>query len=140
MDDDALVSPQMARALAAEQWWWHRIETEHDWLTEQQAAQRMGTSPEELATLREAGRLLSYEREEVNHHPAFQFNPRTSDVRPVIGELLAISRSYDVPDEDVMLWLCSRTSYFPEQDRPVDHLDDPLLLLAAARDEFGALW
>ncbi|MEX5234973.1 hypothetical protein [Kocuria arenosa] len=57
----------------------------------------------------------------------------------MIPALLEISRRYDVPDEDVVLWLCSWSSLFAEHDRPVDHPDDPQTLLAAARDEFGAI-
>lgn len=135
-------SPQLARSLQAQENWWRKIEAEHPWFTSTQVAQQLGRSANRnyASQLRKDGKLLGYRRANSYRYPAFQFDLRTGDVRPVIGDLLSISRRYDVPDEDVMLWLCSRSSLFAEQDRPVDHLDDPQLLLAAARDEFGAVW
>lgn len=135
-------SPQLARSLQAQENWWRKIEAEHPWFTSTQAAQQLGRSANRnyASQLRKDGKLLGYRRANSYRYPAFQFDPRTGDVRPVIGQLLAFTRSCDVPDEDLMLWLCSRTAYFPEQDRPVDHIEDPELLLAAARDEFGAIW
>lgn len=135
-------SPELARSLQAQENWWRKIEAEHPWFTSTQAAQQLGRSANRnyASQLRKDGRLLGYRRANSYRYPAFQFDPRTGGVRPVIEHLLRISHSYDVPDNDVMLWLCSRSAFFDEQDRPVDHLDDPQLLLAAARDEFGAIW
>lgn len=139
---DAPVSPELARSLQAEENWWRRIEAEHGWLSSTDTARLLGRSANRTyaSAQRRAGKLLGYQRGRTHRYPKFQFDLSKGTVLPVIPELIAVSRSYGVPDEDLVLWLCSPTSQFVEQNRPVDHLDESEAVLAAAHDEFGAQW
>jgi hypothetical protein len=124
------MSPQYARSLQAERYWWRRIESEHTFADATEA---------EVELIR-AGRLLGYHHGGTYRRPAFQFDAGTGEVLQVITALLEISRSYQVPVHDVIMWLCTRSAFFAGQDEPLNHLHDPTILLAAARDEFGAVW
>jgi hypothetical protein len=123
-------SPEYVRMLEAERYWWRRIESEHTF----------ADATEAEAELIRAGRLLGHHYGGTYRRPAFQFDADTGEVLQVITALLEVARSYQVPVHDVILWLCTRSTFFVEQDAPMIHLRDSEVLLAAARDEFGAVW
>ena len=123
-------SPQYARSLEAERYWWRRIESEHTFVD--------ATAGE--TELIRAGSLLSHHYGGTYRRPAFQFDTATGEVLLVITALLEVARAYQVPVHDVLMWMCTRSTLFAQQDEPVNHLHDPAVLLAAARDEFGAQW
>jgi hypothetical protein len=136
------VSPELVRSLQAEENWWRKIEQELPSLSSTETAELMGAKPTNrnfASTQRASGRLLGYTRRHAIRYPRFQFDDR-GRVRAVIPQLIAIARGFGIPDEDLVMWLASPTTFFASQDRPVDHLDDPERLLAAARDDFGAAW
>ena len=136
------VSPELARSLQAEENWWRKIETDLPSLSSTEAAAKMGAKPTNrnfASAQRASGKLLGYTRRNAVRYPKFQFDARGA-VLPVIPKLIAAARAMGVSDEDLILWLASPSTLFAAQDRPVDHLDDPERLLAAARDEFGAEW
>ncbi len=124
------MSPQYARAVEAERYWWHRIESEHTFADATQT---------EVELIR-AGRLLGHHHGGTYRRPAFQYDVATGEVLPVITALLVNSRGYQVPVHDVLMWMCTRSTLFAEQDEPVNHMHDSEMLLTAARDEFGAVW
>lgn len=140
--NETTLSPAMVQSLQAQENWWRKIESEHGWLSSTDTAVLLGRSPNRTfaSAQRSAGKLLGYQRGKTHRYPKFQFDLAKGEVRPVIPKLMEVARGYGIPDEDVVLWLCSPTSAFAEQDRPVDHLDDTDRLLAAAHDEFGAQW
>lgn len=113
-----------------ERHWGRCIESEHTFVDATEAE----------AELSRAGRLLGHHHDGTYRRPAFQFEAGTQEVLPVITALLEIARSYQVPAQDVTMWLCVPSAFFEEQDEPVKHLNDPAALLAAARDKFGAQW
>ncbi|MFF0944152.1 hypothetical protein ACFYE2_07975 [Kocuria sp. CPCC 205300] len=113
-----------------ERYWWRRIESEHTFAD---------ATETEIELIRE-GRLLGHHHGGTYRRPAFQLDAAAGEVLPVITALLELSRSYQVPVHDVIMWLCTRSAFFEEQDEPLHHLQDPEILLAAARDEFGAVW
>lgn len=124
------MSPQHARSLEADRYSWRRIESEHT----------LADATETEVELIRAGRLLGHRHGGTHRRPALQFDAATGEVLPVITALLDVSRCYHVPVHDVILWLCSRTTCFAEQGKPMDRLQNLEVLLAAARDEFGAQW
>ena len=137
------VSPELARSLQAEENWWRKIERELPSLTSAEAAELMGAKPTNrnfASSQRAAGKLLGYTRRHAARFPKFQFDLAKGSILPVIPQLIAVARDLKTTDEDLVLWLAAPSSMFAEQDRPVDHLNDPDRLLAAARTEFGAIW
>jgi hypothetical protein len=137
------VSPELARSLQAEENWWRKIERELPSLSSTETAELLGaksTNRNFASAQRTAGRLLGYARRHAFHYPKFQFDMSLGAVLPVIPRLLTVTRELGVPDEDVVLWMATRSTLFAQQDRPVDHLDDPERLLAAAEAHFGAIW
>ncbi|KUG55492.1 hypothetical protein AVL61_04995 [Kocuria rosea subsp. polaris] len=70
--------------------------------------------------------------------PAFQFDAGTGWVLPVVTALLDAIRGYQVAADEVIMWLCTPSAYFEDQDEPVNHLHDREGVLAAATIRFGA--
>lgn len=137
------VSPELARSLQAQENWWRKIEREFPSLSSREVAELLGaksTNRNFASQQRRAGKLLGYTRRHAALFPVFQFDQAKGLVRPVIPQLLEVTRRHNVPDEDVVLWMVAYSSLFPEQDRPVDHMDDPEALLSAAEIHFGAIW
>lgn len=124
------MSPQYARSLEAERYWWRRIESEHTFVD----------ATQKEAELIRVGRLLGHHHGGTYRRPAFQFDADTSEVLPVVTALLGAIRGYQVPADEVIMWLCTPSAYFEEQDEPVNHLHDPEGVLAAAHTRFGAQW
>lgn len=136
------ISPELARSLQAQENWWRRIEANHEMLSSAEVAQLVGKTPHRsyASHLRQKGWLLGFRRGSSYRYPKFQCDLRTRTVLPVVHDLLVIARGYGVPDKDLVMRLCAPSAYFEEQDEPVNHLRDPDSVLAAARDEFGAMW
>jgi hypothetical protein len=124
------MSPQYERSLEAERYCWRRIESEHTFAD---------ATETEVELIRE-GRLLGHHFGGTYRRPALQFDADTGEVLQVITALLEVARIYQVPVHDVIMWLCTRSTLFAEQDEPMNHLCDSEVLLAAARDEFGSVW
>ncbi|MFK4298474.1 hypothetical protein ABH924_003643 [Arthrobacter sp. GAS37] len=61
-------------------------------------------------------------------------------VRPLFKDLKKIASEYGWDGEDVVFWMTSRTTWFADQGRPVDHLDEPAAIIAALADEAGIQW
>lgn len=136
-------SPELARSLQAEENWWRRIEHELPSMSSTETAAFLGakaTNRNFASSQRAAGRLLGYARRQAVRYPKFQFDVQRGSVLTVIPQLLALTRGFGVPDEDLVLWMAAPSAAFADQRRPVDHLNDPEKLLAAAEVHFGALW
>lgn len=137
----APTSPQLARSIQAETNAWKRIEAEFGLLASGEVAKLLGgsgTNRNFASEKRRAGKILGVARGNTYRYPGFQFDRRRGTVLGVIGRLIALAAENGWPHEDVVLWLSSPSAYFHEQDRPVDHLEEPDRLLAAARDQFEA--
>lgn len=139
---DEPISPELARSLQAEENWWRKIESEHEMLPSTEVAQLLGKSSNRsyASHQRHAGRMLGYKRGNAYRYPSFQFDLRARAVHPVIEDLLSITRGYGLPDEELVMWLCTPSAYFDEQDEPVRHLHNHEAMLAAAETRFGAAW
>ena len=136
------ISPQLARSVQAEENWWRKIESDHAMLTSTETATLLGKSSNRAyaAHQRKQGRMLGYKRGNSYRYPKFQFDLRSRTVHPVILDLLLVSQGYGVPDEELVMWLCTPSGYFEEQDEPVHHLHDHDALLKAAEMRFGPSW
>lgn len=64
---------------------------------------------------------------------------RAGEVLPVIPTLLGITAKYSRSAEDLAQWLCARTGQL-DDDRPVDRLGEPALVLEAAENHNGVQW
>lgn len=136
-------SPQLARSLQAEVNAWKQIEGEFGLLSSSEVAELLGASPNNrnlASEKRRAGKILAVGRGNTFRYPGFQFDRRRGIVHPIIEELIALATGADWPQEDLLLWLCSPSTYFHEADRPVDHLTEPERLLEAAKAQFEATW
>lgn len=134
------VRPEIAMALAETERFWRDIEAEFGLLTSTQVAEKVGAkaSRSYASDARKAGRLIAVKRLNKFLYPGFQFEGGA--VRPVVRRLTEIAASYDVSDKDLIYWLCSPRRHFADQDRPVDHLNDPEAVTDAAGRAWGAHW
>ena len=75
-------------------------------------------------------------------YPGFLFEPSPDGpgpmrVRPLMKDLKKIADKYGWNGSDVVLWMTSPTTWFADEGRPVDHLDEPARVLGAFEDEAG---
>jgi hypothetical protein len=120
---------------------WRSIEAEFGFLSSLDVSVVLGARPTRAyaSELRTAGRLLGLRRTNRYLYPGFQFHAQT--IRPVIPELISLGREHDVESRDVVAWLCRPTTYLRgDARRPVDHLDEPELVLAAAARAWDVVW
>lgn len=117
---------------------WRDLEAEFGLLTAAQAAQALGVADDELAQLRQSGVLLAVELLGEVRYPGFQF----TDGRPLplMTRLSAFRLQHDVSETSAIMWLCSPTTYLRDERRPVDHLNDPDTIAAAADASWGVVW
>jgi len=137
------VSPQLARSLQAAENIWRRMENEFGLLTSMEVAELLGSrKPNRTAAsaLRNDGSIIGIMRGNSYRFPGFQFDAKQGTVLPVMPRLIALARENGRSDDDVVFWLTSPSSFFAEQDRPVDHMREDERLLAAARDQFEGSW
>ncbi len=140
---DVPVSVQMARGVQSTENAWRAIESEFSMLSGAEVAALLGStakSPTGFATdRRNAGKLLGIKRKNAFLYPGFQFDPRRGEVLPVILELLEIAVKYGRSAEDLAQWLCAGTGQL-DDDRPVDRLGEPAVVLEAAENHYGVQW
>lgn len=139
---DVHASPSLARATQAEQNLYDQIDTEFGLLTSAEAGRRMGSRSAALrnaaTAARRDGRLLASRRGGYWLFPGFQFDD--TGVRPVIADLIKLGRDHGRTEAGLIQWLCSPTTYLHRRRRPVEVLDSPEQLLAAAGEAFGVQW
>lgn len=127
------------RSVAAQVRW--RAEVAKETLGIQEVAELLNPEhpdPDRAEQLVESGQLLCVHYEGRARFPGYQFTG--TSVREVVAALLALGKRNGIPSWDFCYWMISRSSMFPAHDRPMDHLDEPDQLLAAARYEFEAIW
>lgn len=137
------VSPQMARSLQAAENIWRSVAREFGLLTSIEVAELLGSRRPNrsiASTLRSEGTIIGIMRGNSYRFPGFQFDADKSAVEPAMPKLIALARENERTDEDLVFWMTSANSFYREQDRPVDHLRDEDLVMAAARDQFEGTW
>lgn len=135
------VSPELARAVQAQENLFDRVEREFELLTSVQVADRVGSraaARRNAATvLRREGKLLGLRRGRYVAYPGFQFGP--SGVLSVVADLRRIADQHGWDEISLLEWLMGPTGYL-DGARPVDMLADPDRVLDAARAAFGVSW
>lgn len=137
------VSPQTARSLQAAENIWRSIAREFGMPTSVEVAEILGSRKPNrsiASTLRNEGNIVGVMRGNSYRFPGFQFDAEKGTVVPVMPKLIALARENGRSDEDLAFWLTSPSSFFHEQDRPVDHMGEEDRVLAAARDQFEGTW
>jgi hypothetical protein len=138
------VSPQLARARQATEAMWDRVGSEFGLLTEQEVAELLGAGRDNrsyAASKRTARKVIGVRRGTAVLYPGFQFDREHGGaVLEVIEPLIRLADANKWSLEDLALWMCSPSTSFPEEDRPVDHLQEPEAVLAAAKNVFEAEW
>jgi hypothetical protein len=136
-------SPQLARSLQSAENIWRRTEHEFGMLTSKEVAELTGSrkpSRTPAANLRAEGAIVGIMRGNSYRFPGFQFDKARGAVRPVMANLITLARDNGRSDEDLVFWMTSPSSFFHEEDRPVDHLDEEERVIAAAQDQFEGTW
>jgi len=137
------VSPQMARSLQAAENIWRSIAREFGLLTSVEVAELLGSRKPNrsiASTLRNEGNIVGIMRGNSYRFPGFQFDAEQGAVVPAMPRLIALAKENERTDDDLVFWMTSASSFFREQDRPVDHLREEERVLAAARDQFEGTW
>lgn len=134
------VPPATARALQATENAVRAIEAEFGLLSSTEVAQMLASSSgRSLANrMRARGELVYLRRLNRFAYPTFQFSG--DRVKPAIRLFVQLARSAGWTSEDVVLWLCSPTTYLPNGGRPVDFLDDVDRVLSVAAQAWGVEW
>ena len=136
------VSPEQAYRAQTTENAWRAIEDEFDLLTAAEVAQKVGstaTSSKSYASdARRAGRLLAVKRMNKLLYPGFQLNE--AGPLPVIRTLHQTAQELGVGEESVLLWLIAPTTWWGEDSRPVDHLQEAEELVRAFEAHYGTEW
>lgn len=133
------VTPAAATRAAATDSLWREIEHDHGLLTADEVRQLAGAKGKTYASdKRHSGHLMGVKRLNRILYPGFQFDGNSP--RPVMRQLHRAAAEYEVPEEAVLLWIVSPTTWWGDDTRPVDHLEDTDGILGAFRSRFGTEW
>lgn len=136
------VTPQTASALQATENLWRRVEVD-GLLTSSEVNILLGLDPTSGAIvtgLRHTKQIIGVKRRNRIRYPAVQFSRESRNVRPVIPALIAIAAENDYSQTDLLLWMFTETTYFDDERRPIDHLEQTEELLDVARNSMGIQW
>jgi hypothetical protein len=89
------------------------------------------------ARWRKEGRMFGVPHRRQMLYPAFQFDPGSGELRPVIREVLAALPRDRMSDWEIALWWVAANGWLGGR-RPVDVLDDEPHALVAAAEHLGA--
>jgi hypothetical protein len=137
------INPEIVAGLQSTENAWRAIEAEFGMLTGNEVAELLGSKAQGrssyAADKRKAGKLIGIRRRNALVYPGFQFDRSAGKVREAIPALVAVIREYERTEEDLAQWLCDPSGYLGG-DRPVDHLNEPERVLAAAEGHYGVEW
>ena len=142
---DGTPSPALLRAAAATQRAWEQLAAGWGLLTEEDVqtvlrAAGPGTTAE-VNPWDAADALMRVRLDGAWRYPGFQFDPATGSPRPWVSPLLKLASQRSRSPEGVILWFLRPTTYLGSaKQRPIDHLDDPGLLLDIAHKTWDGEW
>jgi len=138
-----VIDPAIARAVRATENAWRAVESEFGLLSSSEVDTLLGArngNRAYAADLRKRGELLAALRNNSYVFPGFQFDHNAGTVRDWVAPLLVLAERYEWDTADVILWMMSPTTYFEEEDRPVDHVDDAPRVVDVAEKAWGVEW
>jgi hypothetical protein len=125
---------QATRSLEAAEDMWRSVHAEFGLLTSQEMAQQLGISdPDDVRRIYSEGRLVAIHRGGRVLYPGFQIDRGTRTVVPVIHDLVRAAEEAGRPESALISWLLTPTTPL-DGGRPVDALNDPRRIVAAARE------
>ncbi len=137
------VSPSMVQGLQETENAWRSIEQQFGLLDGAEVGALLGSKARGrssyAADKRKAGQLIGIKRRNSLLYPGFQFGQQRGEVREVIPALIGIIRQFERSEDDLAQWLCDPSGYL-DGGRPVDYLDEPGKVLAAAEGHYGVQW
>lgn len=92
------------------------------------------------ADRRRRGELLAALRNNSYVFPGFQFDHNAGTVGDWVAPLLVLAERYERDTAGVIMWMMSPTTYFEEEDRPVDHVHDAHRVVDVAEKDWGVEW
>lgn len=137
---DLTVTPEQAYRAQTTENVWRQISAEFGMLTAEQVAERVGATGRRsyASDARRHGRLLGVKRTNRILYPGFQLTE--TGPLPVIRQLVDLAGDVDVSERGILLWLTAPTTWWGDEARPIDHLDEPDELVRAFRSHFAATW
>lgn len=139
----AAPSPRLVRGQRATATLWRRLEAEFGLLTSAEVAEQLGvtpTDPDWVSAQRKAHKIIGVRRGAAYRYPGFQFDRGHQAIVPVIEPLFGLASANAWTSEDLTLWMVSPTTEFTQEDRPVDHLQEPEAVMAVAKLAMEADW
>lgn len=137
------ITPAVASGVVATDNAWRAMDAEFGLLTAPQVAELLGSKAKGrgyASDKRKAGQLIGVRRANTIRYPGFQFDTQRSAVREVIPRLIeVVVKQYKRSEEDLAQWMCIPSGYLNDA-RPVDRLDEPDAVLAAAEGHYGVTW
>ncbi|NMR29192.1 hypothetical protein [Crystallibacter degradans] len=137
------VSPEQAARSQATENIWRLIAQEFGLLTGREVAARLGSRAKNAggfaSDLRRRGELMAVKRRNAYLYPGYQFNAE-GRVRPLMKRLAALAHELDVDEETVLLWMRAPSTWFEDESRPVDNLNNDDAVCRAFEDHFGINW
>lgn len=134
----------MASAQNATRQFWDRLAEEWGLLTAEHVRDLLdsrGPGPHDVESLRVDSGLLAVRMHGSYRYPGFQFDHDTGYVQPWVQPLLRLAHQRGKTSESVALWMMTPTTFLdPARGRPVDHLEDPDLVLDLARQNWTVEW
>lgn len=115
------------------------MDEEFGLLTSKEVAKVTGYSPGRIIDLHAAGKLFAVVKDQRWLYPAFQFDPVTHTVFPVISELIETAEKHGRSESGLAVWMMERNEYL-DGFRPVDCLNTPDTLRISAEASFKAQW
>lgn len=136
------VPPEVASRAQATENAWREMGREFGMLTSAEVGELVGStskSPKSYAAdARKGGRILGVKRMNKFLYPAFQFDQ--GKPLPVVRRLWSAAERFQLSDETILLWLTAPITWWGDDSRPVDHLDEPDEVLHAFESHYGAEW
>lgn len=135
-------TPEQAHRVQATENAWRAMDKDFGLLNAGEVAERCGSKSigrTSYATdARRSGRIMAVKRLNRLLYPAFQFS--AAGPIPLMRDLKREADRLDIDEETTLLWMTAPTTWWDEDSRPVDHLDDPEGITAAFRSHYGAAW
>ncbi len=140
---DVGFSPQMARAVQAQESFYDRIAQQFGLLTARETGEQMGSTsnrPDNHAIhARKQGRLVALQRGNRLLFPAWQFDPDGQPL-PVVKDLVDLAARHARSERGIVEWVSAPSAFFDGSAPAALLADDPDAILEGAASAWGTAW